>query len=151
MKQQTKHMIFFFSINSWQTQRWDAPRYLGGIDLYSMKSKLGTPPSCAFFLLYPFNTDINVIIQNTPHHWNIIIWCPTSLHDAQWHHALFGRNVYTCAWYAEQTPSLRAWTLKWMLSSTPHGVENCDPRHIPWHSPPGISMYPCIKPARDKI
>ena len=26
--------------------------------------------------------------------------------------------------------------------------ENCGPRHIPWHSPPGTSTHPCAKSAR---
>ena len=82
MKQQTKHMIFSSCKNCWQTQCWDMAKCLGGIDLYSMKLKLGTPTQCVFFLLYPFNTDINVIIWNTPHQQNIIIWCPMSPHDA---------------------------------------------------------------------
>ena len=32
-----------FYRNSWQTQCWDVPKYLLGMDLYSVKSKLGNP------------------------------------------------------------------------------------------------------------
>ena len=56
------------------------------------------PPSHAFFLLYPFNTDVNVII------WNTLI-------SSEWHHmmfwwcyALFGGNPCACTWHAEQKP-----------------------------------------------
>ena len=43
---------------------------------------LEPPPSHAFFLLYPSNTDVNVIFWNTSHHQNVIIWCLMSPHDA---------------------------------------------------------------------
>ena len=86
MKQQTKHMIFSLCINSWQTQCWDVPKCLGGVDLYSMKSKLGTPTPCALFLLYPFNTDINIPHLKYPmspehHHMmpDITTWCPSDV------------------------------------------------------------------------
>ena len=81
MKQETKHMTFPSYINSWQTRCQGTPKYVGGIDLYSMKWNLEPLPIYTFFLLYPFNTDVNGIIWNTPHHWNVIIWCLTSLHD----------------------------------------------------------------------
>ena len=75
-------MIFPFYRNYWQTQCSDTPEYLWDGVLPLWNQNLEPPPSCAFCLLYPFKTDVNVIIQNTPHHQNIIMWHPTSPHDA---------------------------------------------------------------------
>ena len=45
----------------------------------------------------------------------------------QCHHSLICGNVYTCTWYAEWIPLLRAETLKETLSSSLCRVGNCGP------------------------
>ena len=111
---------------------------------------LEPPPSCAFFLLYPFNIDVNVIIQNPPHHWNVIIWCLTSSHDAP---------VMSCSFWQEclhmhlegmlsRSPCLE-WRC-WSRCSYSCFLEQDNVAHrcILWHSLPGTSTCPCVKPAR---
>ena len=50
--------------------------------LWAQNIKCGTPTLSCIFLLYPFNTDINVFIQNPPHHWDITILCQSSSYNA---------------------------------------------------------------------
>ena len=45
----------------------------------------------------------------------------------QWHHALFGRNIYTCTWYPEWIPLLRTEMPKQTLSFSLCRVGNCGP------------------------
>ena len=78
----TKHMIFPFYRNTLEAQSWDVPKHPGVWIFTLWNQNLELTPSCVFFLLYPSKTDKNVIIQNTPHHQTIIIWCQMLPHDA---------------------------------------------------------------------
>ena len=147
----TAHMIFPFCRNSWQTQCCNVPNYLGCMDLYSMKSKLGPLPSSAFFLLYPFKTDVNVIIWNTPCHLNVIILHLTSPHDAPvmscslWWEFMC---MHLVSWVDTLTQSMdtEADTLihpSWSGKLIPGAYHDTLPQ-IPWHaltlSQPGYNL-----------
>ena len=82
----TKHMNFLFYRNSWQTWCWDAPKYLGDMDLYSMKSKHGTPSLLCilpFIILQYWCKYHHPTYPTSPecHHMmpNITTWCPNDI------------------------------------------------------------------------
>ena len=96
--------------------------------LYELRTKTWKPHSCVF-PLYPFNTDINVIIQNPPHHQVITIWCQSSPHNApmmSWS-VLAIMSVHVPGQLSSSSCSeQRCW----------RGHSNpifCGARYIPWH------------------
>ena len=113
--------------------------------LWAQNLNLGTPPSCAFFLLYPFNTDVNVVIQKTPHHGSVTIWCQSS-HDGLMmsysfflqeclHMYLVSRAV---AFALNGNSKVDALILPFV------GWKTGAPGAYMWHSSPGTVMWPCI-------
>ena len=111
--------------------------------LLCVMGNLEPPPSQAFFLLYLFNTDVNVFIQNTPtsskHHHMILWWCHAFI--------LVGIHVHAPGTLSRGSCSQHG-HCRQTCTSTFCGVRNGNPRCIPWHSPPGTSACPSIKPAR---
>ena len=146
----TKHMVFPFYRNSWQTQCSDTPKYPWHKNLYSMKLKLGIPFLLCILPFIPpqYWCKKNVIIWNTPCHNNIIIWCPMSPHDAPVMSFPFWQQLMCMClvcWVDTLTQSMEA---KVDVLIHPSLSGKLWPQCIPWHSLSGTLMHPHVKPAR---
>ena len=131
IKQGTKHRIVALVWNSCLTWCKDAPKYSKGGLTWALNLKLGpwnwklqngiSILSC-ILLLYPFNTNVNVIIQNPLHYQDVTTWCSN---DAM---ICCGWNVCTCTWSTEWKQLLWVEMPKWMLWALLSGREKWWPQ-----------------------